>query len=167
VSESSVLAHTLHAYHDGELGWWARLLFERRLSKSAELRGQLEALRELSSMTAESEEAVALPAGAVWEGLEGRLRAVDAAIEAEGPVAAPAEALSRPAWLGWRPVSAAAAAAGALALLLVLRPGAVPVVEPPIASGTVRYLDAGDRSVMVQEQADVTIIWVMGGTEDV
>ena len=72
----------LHAYYDGELGWLAKWRFERRLSRSAELREELESLRQLSELTAEAEPSVTLAAGSVWEGIEGRLRAVDAELEA-------------------------------------------------------------------------------------
>lgn len=169
MSQSNSSALALHAYHDGELGWWARRRFEHRLSRSAELREELDSLRQLTDLTAESEDGLVLPEGAIWEGLEGRLRAVDAAIDAQGPLSIPAdEASGGAAWAGWRPFGAAAvAAAGALTLFLVLRPGAGPVGEGVIASGTVRYLDVGERSVIVHERDDVTIIWVLGGAEEV
>ena len=169
MSESNSFPNALHAYHDGELGWWARRRFERELSRSAGLREELESLRQLTDLTAESEDPTVLPLGAIWEGIEGRLRAVDAGIEAEGPVAMRADSAPGPAsWASWRPFGAAAlAAASAVALFLVLRPATGPVGEGVIANGTVRYLDAGERSVIVNEQDDVTIIWVMGGAEDV
>jgi len=168
VSQPDALARSLHAYHDGELGWWGRWRFERRLSRSLELREELESLRRLSELTRESEAELVLPSGVIWQGIEGRLRAVDAAIEAEGPSGIPSRDVAGPiSGLAWRPFAAAAAAVGALALFLVLRPASVPTVETATVSGAVRYLDAGERSVLVHEREDVTIIWVMGGTEDV
>lgn len=163
MSGSDALLQTLHAYHDGELGWWGRHRFERELSRSAELREELDSLRLLSSLASESEAERVLPAGAVWEGIEGRLRAVDASLESAGAVAAESPAAS---WLAWRPFAAAAVAVGALALFLVLQPATGPVVDTATV-GALRYLDAGDRSVMVQDREDVTIIWVMDGADDV
>ncbi len=168
MSFPNAAARGLHAYHDGELGWWARRRFERRLQRSAELRRELESLRRLRELTAESEPLPTLAAGAVWEGIEGRLRAIDAASEAEGE-GAPDPAPAWPAWIGWRPVGAAAlAAAGAVALAIALQPGTFsgPAGRESMAIGSVRYLDVGNRSVVVHDRDDVTIIWVVGATDD-
>ncbi len=162
MSQSEAIERGLHAYHDDELGWFARVRFERRLSRSAELREELESLRRLQALTAESEADMTLAHGAIWEGIEGRLRAVDVQLSADSAAAAESPL---PAWLSWRPMGAAAlAAAGALGLALFLQPSPQPVpgVGEAIPSGTVRYLDTGGRSVVVHDRDDVTIIWVMG-----
>ncbi len=52
---------TLHAYHDGELGVWARWRFERRLERFPELRQELAALAALGDLVRGSEAALAAP----------------------------------------------------------------------------------------------------------
>jgi anti-sigma factor RsiW len=141
---------TLQAYHDGELGTWARWRFERRLARSPELRRDLAALAELGDLVRES--GAALTAPDLWPEIARRLPAVDAErVEA--------------AWAGRRlglrgrvlkPVGAlltAGALAAALAIALLSRENA--------PSGVVNWVDGGGRDVMVLDEGDVTVIWVL------
>ena len=137
----------LHAYHDGELRGFARWRFERRLSSSPELRRELEALVLMRELVREGESRVATPD--LWEGISQRLP------RAEG---------ARPARVGFvpltwlvRPLGAAAAVAAAAALVFALISG------DNATPGVVRWIDSGDRNVMVLEgDEEVTIIWVLG-----
>jgi anti-sigma factor RsiW len=141
---------TLQAYHDGELGAWARWRFERRLARSPELRRELAALAELGDLVRESEAAVTAPD--LWPEIARRLPAVDAER---------AEA----AWAGRRPrfgkrvlkpvgaLLTAGALAAALAIALLSRETA--------RSGVVNWVDGGGRDVMVLDEGDVTVIWVL------
>lgn len=141
---------TLQAYHDGELGAWARWRFERRLARSPELRRELAALAELTDLVRESEAAVAAPD--LWPEIARRLPGVDAE-RAEAAWAARRPGL-RERYL--KPV-AALVTAGALAAAL-----AIALVSGETApSGVVNWVDGGDRNVMVLDgEGDVTVIWV-------
>ncbi len=161
---SDRLERALHAYHDRELGWWARNRLEARLRRSPELRAELAALESLGDRVRESEAAVRSPepGAAFWEGISGRLRVVDAAVEAEG--AGASRSLS-----SWRPLIAAAGVAVAVVALLLTSRGPAPPMAPAeeaLASGSVRYLDTGGEAVWVQDRKGVTIIWVMDRTHD-
>jgi len=141
---------TLQAYHDRELGFWARRRFERRLARFPELRRELAALAALGDLLRESEAAVAAPD--LWEEVARGLSAVDA--ERAG-----AEWERRRSGLlarHWRPVGAVAAAgAAAVALAFALLSGET------VPGGVVHWVDGGDRNVMVLDgERDVTVIWV-------
>jgi anti-sigma factor RsiW len=143
----------LAAYHDGELRGLPRLLLERRLARSPELRRELEALRALRARVRERDEA-APAAPDLWPGIEARL------------AQAPSPVLRRPP-LPRRlvaPVGAFAAAAAAAALALVyLGP------EPAGQGGVVRWLDSRGTSVLVLEddpESGVTVIWLLDGLEE-
>ncbi len=165
---------TLGAYHDGELGWWARQRFEAHLRRSPTLRRELALLQEIGAAARSAEARSRAPA--LWDSLAPGLRSVDLQLasqsESEGrrrfrislPFAFP---LPSPFPLGWKPLGAVAlAAASAVALALALRtplPGPLPAPTAGVAvSGTVRFLDTGGRPVMLmQESEDVTIIWLL------
>lgn len=158
----------LHAYHDGELGRLARWLFERRLARSAELRTELQALEALGHWARELDETSGATAD-LWDAIALRLPAEDAR-RREGA----GDALSAPARASW--VRPFAAVATAVAILIAVAIGVLSRDTAPV--GVVRWMDTGTRSVMVlQEDADTTIIWVlddavpgdvsMGGTRDV
>jgi hypothetical protein len=141
---------TLQAYHDRELGFWARWRMERRLARSRELRQELEALAALGDLVRESEPAVAVPD--LWEGVARGLAAIDAER---------AEAEWARRWMGLLgrhrgPVGALAVAGAAAAAL------AIAVLTGETApGGVVHWVDGGDRSVLVLEgEGDVTVIWV-------
>jgi anti-sigma factor RsiW len=135
---------TLHAYHDGELRGLARWRFERRLARSPALRRELEALALMRELVREDE--AAAPAPDLWEGIARRLPAEPAQDRGWAPAG------------GWwlRPLGAVAvAAAAALVFVLVSGDNAAP--------GVVRWIDSGERNVVVLEgDEDVTIIWVLG-----
>ncbi len=139
----------LHAYHDGELGRFDRWRVRRLLARDAEARRELEALAAVRRAVRDSWEEP--PAPDVWAGLEGRLRAVDA--EREGTTTAPSPwglpSLLRPA------------AAGALLAALVAGVALFLGPEPSSGGGVVRWLDTHGQAVMVLDQGDATIIWLM------
>jgi anti-sigma factor RsiW len=141
---------TLQAYHDGELGFWARWRFERRLERFPELRQELAALAALGDLVRGSEAAVAAPD--LWEEIARRLPAIDAE-RAETQWAARRPGI-RERYL--KPVGAlAAAGAMAVALAFALLTGET------APGGVVHWVDGGDRNVMVLDgEGDVTVIWV-------
>jgi len=140
----------LHAYHDGELSRLARWRFERRLRREPALRRELEALGELRALLREIHAEASPPASpTVWQAIAPRLPAVRER---------PAAARRRPA-LGWLAVPGAVAAAAALVLAVVHGWHAA---APAAPEGAVRWLDSGQRNVMVLEgDSDTTIIWVL------
>jgi anti-sigma factor RsiW len=141
---------TLQAYHDGELGVWARWRFERRLERFPELRQELAALAALGDLVRGSEAALAAPD--LWEEIARRLPAIDAE-------RAEAEWAGRwPGLLGryLKPVGALATA-GALAVALAF----ALLTGETAPGGVVHWVDGGDRNVMVLDgEGDVTVIWV-------
>ncbi len=150
----------LHAYHDGELGVFARWRFERRLRRSPELRRELASLARVGEFVRASE--ARTPELDLWDRIEQRLPAVDAR-RAEGErVGNDAGLLA--AW--WRPAGALAAAA-ALAVAVYIGFGETAGVSAA-PGGTVRWVDSGGQSVLVLDdaEADVTIIWLLDETDD-
>ncbi len=149
--EGSRDERALHAYHDGELRGLRRWRFERRLSRSPELRAELEALGQLAAWTRECE--ADRPTVDLWDHIALRLPALDAQ-RAESP---------RRTARGFAAASArpltALALTGALALALflgIIRDGSTP------APGVISWLDTGGRSVMVlEDQGGATIVWVL------
>jgi anti-sigma-K factor RskA len=141
----------LHAYHDGELNRVSRWLFERKSRTDPELQRELDALDRVGALLREAEGEADAPD--LWDRIALRLPAVDA----RRNDAPEAEATS---WSGWlRPASAFAAAA---ALTLAVWLGAFDATTP--GSGAVRWVDGGDRPVMVLDDANesgVTIIWML------
>lgn len=141
-------SNEVHAYHDRELGAFARWRFERRLRRDPALRRELDALTRLGGWLREAETQAVGPD--LWDGIALRLPAIDAA-------AAEAARPARGAWL--RPAGAFAAAA---VLVLAIWFGSFDAAAP--SGGAVRWMDSGGRPVMVlddAEEADVTIIWVL------
>jgi anti-sigma-K factor RskA len=138
----------LSAYHDGELSGLARWRFERRLRREPGLRRELAALSRLSALVRESEPRA--PAPDLWDRIAAHLPAVDARRRE-------AEAGAGWGWgWGWRPLGAVAAAA-ALAAVVVYSAWEA---QGPQA-GAVRWMDSGGRSVMVLEEPDMTVIWML------
>ncbi len=144
----------LHAYHDGELRGLVRWRFERRLARSPELRHELQSLVRLRVLALEVEPDAETPD--LWEEIARRLPALDAH-RVEGGLRS-----REPAWAWlWRPMGAAAAAAATAALVFALWS------SDNAHAGVVRWLDSGGRSVIVlEDDADVTIIWVLGDSLD-
>jgi anti-sigma factor RsiW len=136
----------LQAYHDGELGPLARWRVRRELARSARAREEIARLGEVGLLVREVVDEV--PAPDLW-----------AAIQARLPAQAPSSrerTVGAPPWLRW--AAPAVAAAAALALVWTLSVGEV---EAELA-GSVRWLDAGDRSaVVLQDDREATIIWVL------
>jgi len=178
----------LHRYHDGELAGFERTLFERRLRRSEALQNELAALQNVSQWIERADFEDASLGGQspaspdLWASIASALPAIDAQVEDEraSATARPTPVpVARGSWFGlpgWVVGTGALAAAAIVALAVVIRlPGsetpepiaqAVPaVVAPVVASnaGVVRYIDSGDASVMVIEDAaaDMTIVWMM------
>jgi anti-sigma-K factor RskA len=151
---------TLQAYHDGELGFFARRRVERQIAGSPEARETLESLALVGELVRESQ--ATGPAPDLWADIARELPARP--IEAAGPVAETA----RPSWVdavAWlfRPAPAAVAAVAAAAVAIFVWSGN----ESATGMDVVQYLDPGDNSVMLlQGQDDATIIWVMEPATD-
>ena len=150
----------LHAYHDRELGSFRRRRFERLLARSPELRRELEVLQLAGRLVREVDAEAAVPD--LWDAIAGRLPAVGAESAREAP-GTRERGPERWRWswsLGeaWaRPAAAAAAVVAAVAAGLLVWPAGTP---PP--GGSIRWLDAGNRSIMVvEDDADATIIWLL------
>jgi len=145
----------LHAYHDGELSGLRRWRFERRLRRDPALRRALSGLRGLSAQL-EALESEA-PSPDVWDAVALRLPAADAR---RAEAAARAQRRGRlPAW--WLAPLGAAVATAAVVLAVVF--GGF-WSTPQTSGGVVRWIDSGDRSVMVlDDDPDTTIIWVLDG----
>jgi anti-sigma factor RsiW len=140
----------LHAYHDGELRGLARWRFERRLARSPALRRELEMLAQMRELLIEADGRT--PAPDLWAGIAQRLPAVDARRE-EAEAERRGRGMLAPLL---KPVGAVAAvAAVAIGIRLALPPGdgAVP--------GVVRWIDTGPRNVIVLEDEEMTVIWVL------
>jgi anti-sigma factor RsiW len=147
----------LQAYHDGELSRFGRWRFGRRLRREPALQRALSSLSELSH---ELQVLDARDASApdVWPAVALRLPAVDARRAA-------AAHAQRTRGFGWwlAPLGAAVAAA---ALVLVVVYGGF-WTEPRRSGGVVRWIDSGGRSVIVlDDDPDTTIIWVLDGAVD-
>jgi anti-sigma factor RsiW len=140
----------LHAYHDGELGALRRWRVRRWLARDPAARRELEALAGIGEAVRQAQ--VAPPAPDVWAGLEGRLRTIDAEREASKPSEASGFSLGSM----FRPAAAGAALA-AVAVGFALFLGS----EPSAQAGVVRWLDTHGQAVMVLDEGDATIIWLM------
>jgi len=162
----------LEAYHDGELSWWRRRRVEAGLRRSPELRRELDALRQMRTAASAADRPLASPD--LWDAIAGQLPAADARRGApagvEGTHTPPRSleglAARLSGLLGWRPIGwAVAAGAMALAVGVWITPGTLPgdmLTDEP-AVGVLRYLDTGGRAVMVLDDEDVTIIWLLEG----
>jgi anti-sigma-K factor RskA len=141
----------VEAYHDGELSGLARRRFEGALRRSPELRRELAELAALRRALCERE--AREPGPDLWDAVALRLPALDAWRRAG--------ARARGGLAGWawmaKPLAAAAATALVAAGALLSWPRSQPTRAVPV----VRWLDSGDRNVMVlEESSDTTIIWV-------
>ena len=97
----------------------------------------------------------------LWPDLSAQLAGIDAQKRAQrGAAPTRTGGVARPlALLGWRPLGwAAVAAAAVLAIGLWNTPG---TLEDEPGGSVLRYLDTGGRPVMVVDEEDVTIIWLM------
>lgn len=148
----------LHAYHDGELSGVARWRFERRLRRSPELRAELARLEDLRGLLRAHD--AAGPAPNLWDAIALGLPAADArrppAVRETGPGAG---------LLWWlKPVGVVAATAAVAGLVLY---GGLWQEPPASTGGVVRWIDSGERSVMVlDDEPDTTIIWVFDGRSE-
>jgi len=140
---------TLQAYYDGELGVFATWRVARQVAASPEAQETLRGLALVGELVRESEAATVGPD--LWAEIARELPRRPVAAEPAG--AGLADALG---WL-WRPATAAAVATAVAAAIFVWSGS-----EPAGIVDVVRYLDAGENSVMLlQGEDDATIIWVM------
>lgn len=150
----------LHAYHDGELSGLSRWRFERELRRSPTLQRELADLQGLGELLRRHDAEASTPD--VWDSIALRLPAADARrAEGEGAPATAAWGARASWWL--RPVGALAASAAVVATVVF---GGF--LEEAAAPGSVvRWIDSGNRSVMVlDDQPDTTIIWVLDGATE-
>lgn len=151
----------LHAYRDGELGRLARWRFERRLAREPALRRELEALESMAELARGVDARAPVPD--FWSRIAPDLERIDAEREAAAP------GLRIPgldAWLRPALLATAAAAAVVVAVFVGLRDTGAPALGESI--GVVRWIDPGARSVLVlEDEADATIIWVLEGGDEV
>lgn len=149
----------IQAYHDGELSGFARWRFERELARNPALRAELGELAALGDRLRERDGRE--PSPDLWAGIALRLPAADAR-RAEIPPT-PRAGL-RDLLAGWLKPAGAVAATAAVAWIAVYG-GLWP--EAPVAGGVVRWIDSGERSVMVlDDDPDTTIIWVLDPSTD-
>jgi len=142
---------TLQAYHDGELGFFARRRVARQVAASPEAREALEGLALVGELVRESQATAVGPD--LWAEIARELPPRPAGASDSGR-ASLAEALSGL----FRPVGAGALAVAAAAAVIFLLSSR----EPAGGVDVVQYLDPGDNSVMLlQGPDDATIIWVM------
>ncbi len=150
----------LEAYFDGELGVLRRTWWTRRIERAPELRRELAAIEARSRALRDHEREAAGARGSLWTEISMGLSAADARASAA------ATPRSR-AGFG-PPLVAAAVGMAAVALWLwPPAPGpegmASPAVSTPVV-GSLRYLDTDGRPVLVvEDDPDVTIIWLMDG----
>ena len=136
----------LQAYHDEELSRLRRWRMRRRLARDPHLARELRALAELSDRLREFEEPTP-PGPDLWPEVRRRLP------DREPTIAPP--------WSLWKPGLAAGLAAAVGLALVVGIGGGRPAAE------SVRWLDARGSALMVlQDDAEATIIWVPGPEPD-
>jgi len=145
---------SLQAYYDGELGILSRWHFERRLARSPELQRELGALGWIGGLVREVD--AEAPAPDLWDAIARRLPPPGE----PAPAAAPA-----PAGGGWlslphpflRPAGALVAAVAVVAAAVLVWP-----TGAEVSVGSIRWLDAGERSIMVvEDDSEATIIWLL------
>jgi len=152
VSARDRISGQLHAYYDGELHGLARWRFERRLARDPAVRQELLALEETGRLLCEVESEQAAPD--LWEAIRLRLPALDArrAEPEEAPGVARSRLWALSPWVG------VGVAAAVLALAIGVEWGDASV------AGSVRWIDSrGDPLMVLQDDSQATIIWVIEG----
>lgn len=151
----------LHAYHDGELTGLARWRFERELRRSPALKEELAELSELGEALRDRD--AAEPSPDLWGAISARLPAVDAR-RLEDLIETPSPSFGERLTPWLKPIGAVAATA-AVALVVVY--SGFWRETPKAAGGVVRWIDSGERSVMVlDDDPNTTIIWVLDGAAE-
>ena len=155
------LERALQAYRDGELRGLAARRLRRRIERDPALRRELEELDRLGEMVRAAEAGRRAPD--LLAGLEARLAAVDAELEAgrlaPGEAGAPSPRRRWRDWLAPAPVGALAAAALAAIAFLLLEPGGGGGPSP--GAGDIRSLDTRGHAVMVSSDERATIVWIL------
>lgn len=150
----------LHAYHDGELSGFARWRFERTLRRSPVLQRELESLRSVRQLLHEQDAGT----GEVdlWDRIALGLPAADAQRREGSEQDAGVFPARGAAW--WlKPIGAVAATAAVAAFFMVPTPAPI----TPASGSVVRWIDSGERGVLVlEDDPNSTIIWVMDDAVD-
>jgi len=147
----------LHAYHDGELGWFSRWRVERRLARDPEARAELAGFADLGDLLREGEAGAQAPD--LWPAIRHQLPARSAASPATDASLEGFTGVGGSWFPRWAPAGLAAAAVAALVALGV-GGGDAPALH------SVRWLDTGGQSAMVlQDDGEATIIWILDGSE--
>jgi hypothetical protein len=148
-------------FHDGELGWFGRWRFRKRLERKPEVRENLLGLQRLGDALREefgsAEGRDASGSTDLWSEIAGRLPAAGIAPGTSGWL---------PGWTSvwgsnwdWRPAGAGLAAAALAGFLAFGQSGGGAASAPNAES--IRWLDARGAPLMVlQDDAEATIIWV-------
>jgi hypothetical protein len=148
---SEVRTRELEAFHGGELGLLGRLRVRLRLLRDPAARRELRWLAEVRALLREEVREAPAPPD-LWSEIRGGL-----------PPLAPGPAASRrlPAWRWALPAAAVAAAAG-FALTFGIEWGDAPDAR------SLRWLDAeGKPALVLQDDGEATIIWVLHPSADV
>lgn len=144
----------VHASHDGELSRWRRFLLRRRLARDPAARRELETLGEIGELMREGAGEAAAPD--LWPGIAARLPYAEVPSRATRASTSPLGGV--PGWAG------AGLATAAIALALVFFVGTGGGDGGPLP-GSVQWLDSGGRTTIVlQDDAEATIIWVLPET---
>lgn len=154
----------LHAYHDGELSGFARWRFERELRRSPALQAELDELASLGELLRQQD--AHGPSPDLWDAIALRLPAIDATRAERAGGADPRSGRRLGGALGWwiKPIGAIAATAAVAAVVFY---SGLFHETPTSTAGVVRWIDSGERSVMVlEDDPDTTIIWVLDGTTE-
>ncbi len=153
MTSCSRVGDALGAFHDGELSGLLRQRIERHLLHCAGCRRQLTSAQSLGEFL--RRRAASVPSPDLWGAIAPRLTEIDAGL----PVARP-----RTGWLeglralpGFaRPLAALTAVAAAIALI------ALGIGSPRgTDAGVVRWLDSHGSPVILFEDPDSTIIWLL------
>ena len=172
----------LSAYYDGELSWWARVRFERRLRTSPELREELATLERVSTWVNDIEaEASELESPDLWQEIGPALSQIDREIGAAPAAEMGATGRRVADARNWGPLAATGVVAAlALAVFVGVDPSSTVSLDNQGAitehsslgtelsspGGSLRYLQTNGVSYVVsQDSEDVTIIWLMDPSE--
>ncbi len=157
---SSKSERALHAYHDGALSGRARRRFESDLERDSSLGRELELLREVGALAREIDAEAETPD--LWDQIALRLPAEEALREEE-------RAGRESRKLAWLPrLVPFGVAVAALMVLLLTRFWSTPPVGYA-KGGVVRWVDSGNRSIMVIEddgQTGATLIWLLDSANE-
>lgn len=147
----------LEAYCDGELGPLRRAWWRWRIRRSPERSREVDAIARFSQQVRDHEREAISAGGSLWPEVSLGLAAVDARVAAEAVPRAEAPQV----WRRIGPPFAAVVAVAVVALLFWEAPAPTPELSTPV-QGALRYLDTDGQPVLVvEDDAGVTIIWLL------